>query len=341
VRTLVISDLHLGSRLADDVLRAPVPRERLLREVRVADRLVLLGDTLELLGTRPDAALAAAEPVLRAIGAALGAEREVVLVPGNHDRLLIRDWLRDVAELTLDTEVPPESGSLLGRLVACLAPARVTVRYPGVWLADGIWATHGHYLDRHLLPEGAYGVARGLLGRLPRDGATPVDYERGPSVTALEGVLTRLLPRWVAARVGDLVVALRRATVGVPLTMLPRSARMARLRARVLGVQMRRAAMPALARVVHRLGLDGRAEAVIFGHVHRAGPREQDDAARWAGPTGAPLLYNTGSWVYEPLLLHRGEPDNVYWPGGAVVVDDGGISVIALLDDVPANDLRT
>ena len=41
------------------------------------------------------------------------------------------------------------------------------VRYPGVWLSEGVWATHGHYLDRHLLPEAAFGIARGLLGRLP------------------------------------------------------------------------------------------------------------------------------------------------------------------------------
>jgi UDP-2,3-diacylglucosamine pyrophosphatase LpxH len=341
VRTLVISDLHLGSRLAGDVLRAPLPRARLLEEVRRADRLVLLGDTLELLDTRPAAALAIAEPVLSEIAAALGTGGEVVVVPGNHDRALIRDWLRDGAELELDSEVPVHAETPLARLVECLAPARVSVHYPGVWLAEGVWATHGHYLDRHLLPEGAYGVARGLLGRLPRDGATPREYEQGPSVTALEGMLTRVLPRWAAARVRDLVAAVRRATVGVPLTMLPRSAWMARLRARVLGVQMRRAAMPALARVVHRLGLDERADAVIFGHVHRAGPRAGDEAARWAGPSGTPRLYNTGSWVYEPLLLHRGEPDNLYWPGGAVIVEDGAISVIALLDDVPADDLRS
>src|SRR2546421_5347040 len=50
--------------------------------------------------------------------------------------------------------------------------------YPGVWLSDRLWATHGHYLDRHLLPESAFGMGRGLLGRLPRDEAAPIDYER-------------------------------------------------------------------------------------------------------------------------------------------------------------------
>jgi hypothetical protein len=102
---------------------------------------------------------------------------------------------------------------------------------------------------------------------------------------------------------------------------------------------MRRAAIPALARVVHRLGVDERADAVIFGHVHRAGPRLGDLPAEWAGPTGRPRVFNTGSWVYEPLLLQHAEPPHLYWPGGAVLIDDVAISVLSLLDDVPAADL--
>lgn len=343
MRTLVVSDLHLGSRLQRDVLRAPVPRERLLAALRDVDRLVLLGDTIELLEARPRDAMAIAEPVLRDIGAALGPEREVVIVPGNHDRLLIRDWVgAHRHELTLDTEIPAAASELLARVVRWLAPARVTVRYPGVWLADDVWATHGHYLDRHLLPESAYGIARGLLGRLPRDGATPAEYEQRPSVTALEGPLTLWMPRWLARRIADLVVAVRRSTTtGMPLMAMRDSAWLARARSRVLGVQMRRASIPALARVVHRLGVDERAAAVVYGHVHRGGPREDDDAERWTGPTGRPRIYNTGSWVHEPLLLHRARPPHVYWPGGAVLVSDGAISVLALLDDVPGSALRS
>lgn len=338
MRTLVISDLHLGSRTGRDVLRAPVPRARLLEGVRGVERLVLLGDVVELLEARPADAMAIAEPVLRDLGTAMGPAGQIVVVPGNHDRLLIRGWLRAPGRVLRDeTEVPPDAGRLLERMTGWLAAdgAQVTVRYPGVWLGDGIWATHGHYLDRHLLPESAFGLARGLLGRLPRDGAVPMDYEQRQSVTSLEGPLGRFLPRWMSARLDDVVAALRRATTaGMQAQPMPDSAWLARLRSSVLGLQMLRASVPALARVVHRLGVD--ANVVIFGHVHRLGPRAGDRADRWTGPLGVPEIYNTGSWVHEPLLLHHAEPSHAYWPGGAIELRDDVVAARALLDDVPA-----
>ena len=44
MRTLVISDLHLGSKGMRDVLRQPAALDRLLVALRRTDRLVLLGD---------------------------------------------------------------------------------------------------------------------------------------------------------------------------------------------------------------------------------------------------------------------------------------------------------
>ena len=156
------------------------PRERLLAAVEGIDRLVLLGDILELLGSSPARSLPVAEPLLRDLGERIGARGEVVLVPGNHDQVLIARWLGARREpLAVDTAVPLDASPALGRVTSWLGPA-VRVQYPGTWLADGVWATHGHYLDRHLLPDSSYGVARGLLGRLPRDGARPDDYESGP-----------------------------------------------------------------------------------------------------------------------------------------------------------------
>jgi hypothetical protein len=340
VRTLVVSDFHLGLRLERDVLRRGEALDALLRALDSVDRLVLLGDVVELLEHRSERAMEVAEPVLRAIGARLPRGSEVIVVPGNHDNELISPWLRaHGVPACADAELPRDATPLLAELSSWLGPADVRVRYPGVWLAQRVWATHGHYLDRHLLPEAAFGVARGLLGRLPRDGAAPLDYERagGPSLTRVEALLTRWLPRPLAGLVDDLAELLRAATMPrvrtVPRGLMSR--RLSPLTARLLGAQMRRASIPALGRVVHRLGVD--ADWVLFGHVHRCGPLAADDPADWLGPAGSPRIVNSGSWVYEPLLVHHATPPHPYWPGGAIVLDDGGDPrAIGLLDHLDA-----
>ena len=239
-------------------------------------------------------------------------------MPGNHDRALVQPWLRARhMPLTVDAALPPDATPLLAEVTGWLAPARVAVHYPGVWLSGRVWATHGHYLDRHLLPESAYGLARGLLGRKPRDGATPVDYEEagGPSVTRVEGLLTRWLPRPLAVLADDLAELLRAST----MPALPRvpSRRLAPVTSRLLGLQMQRASIPALARVAHRLGIE--ADWVLFGHVHRSGPlagrrpralaRPRRDPAdrerrRLGLRAGAPAPRAPAA----PVLARRGDP---------------------------------
>jgi hypothetical protein len=199
-----------------------------------------------------------------------------------------------------------------------------------------VWATHGHYLDRHLLPEAAFGVTRGLLGRVPQLGAAPIDYELagGPSLTRLEAFVIKALPRPLAALAEDLAELIRASTMPrVPRRLLRPG--MARFTAGVLGAQMRLASLPALSHVVGRLGVD--ADWVVFGHVHRLGPLSGDLDTRWRGPEGRPRLLNTGSWVYEPRLVHNATPPHPYWPGGAVILeDDRAPRAVGLLDDVPA-----
>ena len=179
VRTLIVSDLHLGLRSGIDVLRRPEPRERLLAAIETVDRLVLLGDTLELGSWTARSPDPIASELLSDIGARLGGERSVVVVPGNHDARLVRDWaLARGRALGIADPVDPATTPALAALTAWLAPARVSVSYPGAWLDDRVWATHGHYLDRHLIPESAFGWRRSALGfRAPGSTSEAIDYE--------------------------------------------------------------------------------------------------------------------------------------------------------------------
>lgn len=338
-RTLVISDLHLGCRGRASVLLRPAPMERLLAALRDVDRLVLLGDTVELVEARPGAAVEVALPALRTIGAALGAGREVIIVPGNHDRPLIRRWLREHSTtLTTETDVPADASAYLQRLTAALSSggARVRVSYPGVWLAPGMWATHGHYLDQHLLPVSAYGIVRGGRHRMPRGRAAPADYERASRRQL--STAARYLPGPLQTMFDDLAELARAMTMPRLMHRTVLKPGLAPLTARLLGIQMRRHSLPALGRVVHHLGVE--AEWVIFGHVHRVGPLAGDVLTVWRGPGGGPALLNTGAWLYEPLLVHGAAPPHPYWPGGAVLVEDGRPPrAVGLLDDLSAAEL--
>ena len=348
MRTLIVSDLHLGHRSRYDVLRREGPRARLLQALDGIDRLVLLGDTLELATRHPRRPMAIAEPVLRQIGERLGPRRHVILVPGNHDGALARSWAlaRGTGLGTAET-VDPEISRGLARVSSWLAPARVTVSYPGVWLREGVWATHGHYLDRHLLPESAFGLPRGRLrDGLPANGrplAIPGEYERprrprgagGRRGRSGPGLGSRLRSRPVATVLEHLAEMLRLAAMPrLPHLML--QANLAPLTASLLDAQMRRAAVPAMAHVAHRLGIE--ADWLVFGHVHRNGPR---DGERWQVRPGGPRLLNTGSWLYDAVLLDRATAPHPYWPGGAVLLEPGREPrAVGLLDELTAEELR-
>ena len=205
MRTLVVSDLHLGGRTGVDVLRDPVAREPLLAELARTSRLVLLGDTLELRHGPAREALARARPALEAIGAALPAGAEVVLVPGNHDHALAAPWLDARAQRPLghETRVKPGTASALARQVAgwlgggAGRNVGVEIAYPGVWLRADVYAMHGHYLDPHgtvpTFERLAAGAMSRMVGAVPgarRDrrglrararAAVRVDHERRPA----------------------------------------------------------------------------------------------------------------------------------------------------------------
>jgi Calcineurin-like phosphoesterase len=147
LRTVIVSDLHVGSRQRRDLLRRPAVRERLLEAVAGADELVLLGDALELRDLPLARVLRLAQPLLSALGGALRGGR-IVLVPGNHDHRLAAPVLDSAAPLGLGRQAPARGGAA-GAVALALDHPDVVVSYPGFWIRPDVWATHGHYMDAH------------------------------------------------------------------------------------------------------------------------------------------------------------------------------------------------
>jgi len=75
------------------VLHERAARKPLLEALDGVDRLVLLGDVLELRQGPLRDALSASRETLIEIGAALGPGAEVLIVPGNHDHHLASRWI--------------------------------------------------------------------------------------------------------------------------------------------------------------------------------------------------------------------------------------------------------
>jgi hypothetical protein len=363
VRTLVVSDLHLGARTDVDVLRRPAALRALCERLEGVQRLVLLGDTLELRHGPAHRALEDAAPILRAIGGVLG-DAEVVLVPGNHDHPLGAPWLEARAQdgpappLGLEERAGPGASAATLRIAQLLRPASLDVAYPGVWLREDVYATHGHYLDRHATVPSFERLAAGVLGRFlrmaPQDMASPDDYELvlAPLYALLDAIAARTGegggagPAGASARAWELlsgngrrpwrgrllagafpagIAALNRAGLGP-------------LRADLSGEELRRAGLRAMGDVVRHLGIGAR--HVLFGHTHRAGPLPGDDPLEWTLAGGARLL-NAGCWVFEEMYVGRRWGRGPYWPGGAIALDAGsGPEHVRLLDGLPGTALK-
>ena len=186
MRTAVVSDLHLGGLADADVARAGEPLEALVAAVADADRLVLLGDIVELRERPLAEALEVSRPVLEALGRAL-AGRQVVIVPGNHDHALSEPWL---ARLRLDGERLPSAtewqvtrgDGAAGRIAEWMPDCEVTLSYPGLRLRPDVYATHGHYLDLHLTVPRLESIAASGMGRLTGLGKGAASLPNGATV---------------------------------------------------------------------------------------------------------------------------------------------------------------
>ncbi len=363
-RTLIVSDLHLGGLSGVDVLRRPELRAPLLAELADVDRLVLLGDVLELRHGPPHEALAAARPFFEDVGRALDG-RELVVTAGNHDHLLVTSWLdaralHEPEPLRLEQLFAPAEGSaMLAQIAEWAAPARVSGAYPGLWVRPDVYAMHGHFLDCHLTIPTLERLGVGVMGRLlerPTDSLASVDgyeavtapiyawrdamarYARtGP---ALNGIATTNAWRALGGGgggsngsvggLGALAQRLRRRAIagGFPLAIgAMNRARLGPVSANISLVELRRAGLRATGEVAARLDL-GDAH-VVFGHTHRAGPLPGDDAQEWLGRGGARLV-NSGSWIYDVGFVSA-PGESPYWPGTCVLVEDSGPPVLKRL----------
>jgi hypothetical protein len=360
VRTVVISDLHLGSRARRDLLRRPALRDRLMAVIEGADELVVLGDALELREVTLEDGLAVAGPFLEDAAEALGGGR-VVLVPGNHDHGLAEPVVRAAgrAGLGLERRVPPPSGGPLERLARRLGGTTLELVYPGVWIRPAIYATHGHYLDLHnavpTLEMLAVALSARLDGGPPGPGARPGDYEA--AIARAYGPILRLGQATPPARAeagADLSLrAWQKLTTDDPSAsarlvteiLFPRAvAGVNRLGLgpfvdTLSGEILRRAGLEAIGEVVDRLGIE--ADWVLFGHTHRSGPWPgRDDPREWT-VRGGTRLVNTGSWVYQPGFLPEAVGGGPYWPGVVAEIEDDGPPVLrALLEGTGHDDLR-
>jgi calcineurin-like phosphoesterase family protein len=360
VRTAIVSDLHLGSPNGEDLARDPAMRRLLLDEIREADRLVLLGDVLELRSLPMVRVLEAAKPFFEELGEAM-AGRRVILVPGNHDHRLAEPLLEEVAlgggPLGLEHRALP-AGEAAGRIAGWLGDAELGVAYPGLWLRDDVYATHGHYMDCHMsLPRLECVAAAAIMraGGRPPDPAAPGDYESVlrpiyglafglaeaglsakatmPSERAWDAISSRRRNSGRARRAAEQVAV----AVGVPgsVWMLNRLFR-AGFDADLSPAAISRSGIDAGAELARRLHLG--AAHTITGHTHRGGPEEGD--ATWAVPGGG-HLHNTGSWVYADAFHHPGRPPGPYWPGTVTwLEDEGPPRRVRLLLGHPREELR-
>jgi calcineurin-like phosphoesterase family protein len=349
VRTLVISDLHIGAAGRTDLLRREELRAPLLDAVRDADRLVILGDGVEL-RDRPKRDIAElAAPVFAELGQALGPDGELLMIGGNHDHGLVAGWIDGRLEtepsgfLELEQLIEPdEAGPLAAALARRAAPARVKVAYPGAWLRDDVYAIHGHYADLHTTVPTFERLAMGAMARwvvrLPQAGATPDDYEA--ALAPLYAWMNALTQRsehavlsagtgasaraWVSlagegrrsrpVRTAALALGYRAAVSAL------NAAGMGPLDRDLSGAALRRGYLRGIREVIARLGIT--AGHVLWGHSHRSGPWPEDDPSEWTTQSGARIL-NTCSWVYQRHFLSERPGDSPYWPGTAIVIEDG------------------
>lgn len=357
MKTLVVSDLHIGAGHGRAALDDDAVVATLASAFAAADRVVLLGDVIEMRQRPVRDALAAASRVLPRLVEGMGGDSEVVVLAGNHDHQLFGGWLtrRGAASqpppLGLENAADWLPAEPLARVADLLAGggARVRAAYPGVWLRDDVYATHGHYLDPHTTAPGLERLGAGAMARLLRirlSGLGSVDeYERilspiyawmlaicergGPELDAADGGTSSRILRQI--REGGVRGNALRFGVNAAAWILGRAG-LGELSGELSPEALRRTELRALATAMANLGVD--ADYVIFGHTHHAGPFAHDDVGEWRTARGAQLI-NSGCWVREggAFLDRAAAATSPYRAGFAVeLYDEGPPRLVNLLD---------
>lgn len=357
------------------MLRGPERRGPLLEAVARCDRLVLLGDLLELRHGPERDALAAARDLLTALGDVLGSEREVIIVPGNHDHALLDAWFArqtrstPAAPLGTETEVDWRRGEPLATIAQWLAPAPLRVAYPGLWLRPDVYAIHGHYADLHLSIPTMERLAAGVMGRIVggrMDGSGPgvppgptrAGAPAGPSSAEDYELTLAPIYAWIHALAQRIDPQLGGSLNGGSVrgwTALTGPGRRT-MRRRALAL-----AFPALVAGLNRLGVGPLRAELSGAALRRAGLRgleesisRLDVSARYlvfghthrAGPLpgddraewrtrGGAQLINSGCWVAEPAFLGSAPHQSPYRVGFGVWVGDKGPPELVNLLDGP------
>ncbi len=346
VPTAVISDLHLGALNDADMLRRPGALERLIAALEGADRVVLLGDTLEL-RERPVAALLelvrplfeAARPDARrqARDARAGQPRPpagpALARPGAAGGPAARVRERVARSPSARPTARP------GVLASWLPRSEVTLAYPGLRLEDGTYATHGHYLDLYLTVPRVESIAASVVARLggrTADCTSADDFEavvapiygfhagmaEGASGAALARGATVSRSVWSRAtgdgRVGRLLVG--RVTIPAAVATLNRL-KIGPFSATLSGEELRRAGLLAMG------AGGGRRWPPTPSTCCSATPTGPARCPATTGPSGArssgKRLWNSGNWYLESTFVSGMAERSPYWPGTIVWLEPG------------------
>ena len=334
-----------------DLLRRADLREPLLEALADVDRFVILGDGLELREAAHRDAMDVAAPFFADVGEALGPDKELIMLAGNHDHGIAAGWIdarlqsEPAGFLGLEQRFAPgQAGPLAaaarrGRAArrGCNSPtpasgcATTSTRStattptctrrsrrssgwrPGRWRATSPGCPTQRRHRRRL--RGRPRPALRLAARADAARRPHASSRAGGSASAGTYAQLTAKDRHKHPRTLALGAGYRAAVFAL------NRAGLGPLEASLSPSALRRGYLTGIREVIERLDIERRARHL--GPLAPLRPVAERRPAEWTAATGARIL-NTGSWVYQPHFLSPEPNGSPYWPGTAVIVDDDG-----------------